>query len=81
MGMPRLTCRCPKPSHVDIWETLFQISIVHVNLATPMSFYVYHVDLVLWTSTSLILLRRLLLIHMSSSRAKWVVSTACHRSN
>ena len=34
VDMPKLACRCQKPYRVDIWETLLQVSIVHVSLAT-----------------------------------------------
>lgn len=81
--MPKLTCT-PLQLCCDR-GTLLQVPIVHGNLATlpgsQTSFYVYHVRLVLFASTSLMLLRRLLLINVSSSRAKGVVSTACHRSS
>ena len=83
VGMRKLMRRSSQLSHDR--EALLQVAMVHFSWTIlPRSqtlCYVYHIDLFLCTSTSLMLLRRLLLIHMSSSRAKRVVATACHRSD
>ena len=72
-------------SYLAIGSFCFKYQWSYVSLVTlpehQALFYGYYDDLVLCTSTSLMLLRRLLLIHMSSSRAKRVVATACHRSD
>lgn len=74
VGTHELTCKLSLPFHVEDREASLQSSVATASLLFSLEcqffFYVYHVDLDLCTSSSWIVLRQILLIHISSSHAK-----------